>query len=101
MPADGRGQWVVVIRDVPANEDRFVGPFTVEARADAAAARLTRDFATRGASDVMDAVVRWVRPGVEIEDVRDDLLAQLEEGGYGFVPLAVRQAPGFNPEIGF
>lgn len=96
-----RGQWVVVVRDIPANEDQFVGPFTVEARANAVANRLTRDFAARGAENVMEAVVQWVRPGVESEDLRDDLLAQLEESGYEFVPLEVRQGVGFNPEVGF
>lgn len=96
-----RGQWVVVVRDIPANEDQFIGPFTVEERADSLASRLNRDFAARGAAAVMEAVVRWLRPGVEAEDLRDDLLAQLEDGGYAFVPVEVRAGTGFNPKVGF
>lgn len=79
------GQWVVVIRDIPANEYKLLlGPFRDEKRAVAAARRINGDFAARRAQNVMEAVVKWMQPGAEERDVREELIAELIEGGYGY-----------------
>lgn len=70
-----RGTWLVCVRDVAAGEDDYLGPFRSEERAHAVARRLNRDIAAIGLStDVLDACVEWVRPGVDIEEFRDEML---------------------------
>ena len=78
-----RGMWIVCVRDVPAGEDQYLGPFASEEKAQAIAERLRRDFAAVGAGDtVIDAIVEWMQPGAEFTDLRDKLLADLAEVGY-------------------
>lgn len=96
-----RGSWIVCVRDIPAGEDTYLGFFIVEQRARDLAERLRRDIAARGAEGVMDAIVEWVRPHPEFEDFRDEMLRGLEECGYDMVPLAKRDAPGFEARTGW
>ena len=78
-----RGQWVVAVRDIPSNTDELVGPYHSEDKADGIARRLRRDIAAVGAEHIMEAVVYYVRPGsIEFDDVRDEMLRDLEELGY-------------------
>ena len=79
------GTWIVCLRDIPSGEDDYLGPFRSEERAHAVARRLNRDIAARGAADSLDAVVEWVRPGADIEEIRDEMLSGLGELGF---PLA-------------
>jgi hypothetical protein len=85
--SEKRGQWIVCVRDVPAGEDRYLGPFASEEKAQGIAHSLRRDFAAVAANDtIIDAIVEWVQPGSELVDVRDELLAGLEEVGYVHTP---------------
>jgi len=78
-----RGQWIVCVRDIAANENSYVGPFHSEDKADSTAARLQRDIEAVGASHLLEAFVEWVRPAsTEIEDFRDEMLRDLGEMGY-------------------
>lgn len=77
-----RGQWIVCVRDISAGEDDYLGPFYSEDKAESVAKRLNRDLAAVGASDVLDAIVEWIQPGLHIEQYRDDMLADLEKRGY-------------------
>lgn len=78
-----RGQWVVCIRDLPSNTDEFLGPFHSEEKAEAVAERLRRDIAALSASHIVEAFTVWVRPAsTELEEFRDELLADLGEMGY-------------------
>lgn len=82
------GQWVVVLRDIPGNEDELLGPFHTEEKAEAIAGALRRDIAARDAEYIAEAFVTFVRPGVEMVDLRDELLEQLDEMGYAGRPDA-------------
>lgn len=77
-----RGQWIVCVRDIAAGEDDYLGPFYSEDKAESVAKRLNRDLAAVGATDVLDAIVEWIQPGLDIEQYRDDMLAALEKQGY-------------------
>jgi hypothetical protein len=74
-----RGRWIVCLVEGASGENQYIGPFTSEARANHVRDRLNADFLARRAEDVYFACVEWVRPGAEIEEVRDELLAELEE----------------------
>lgn len=76
------GTWIVCVRDIPGGEDDYLGPFRSQERAAAVARRLCRDIAARGAEGSLDAIVERVRPGGDIEEYRDEMLANLEKGGY-------------------
>ena len=76
------GSWVICIRDLPSNTDEYLGWFRSEARAESVAARLRRDVEAVGASHIIDVTVHWVEPEAGHEDVRDRLLADLEEMSY-------------------
>lgn len=81
--SDTRGQWVVVVRDIPSNSDSYIGPFHSEERADEHAQRLRRDIEALGAGHVLEAFTEWVRPAsVDFEEFRDEMLRDLEEMGY-------------------
>lgn len=77
-----RGQWIVVLRDIPANEDELIGPYHSEEAAERVAERLRRDIAARAADHWLEAVAKWVRPGLDIEEARDEMLRDLDEMGY-------------------
>ena len=77
-----QGQWIVCVRDITAGEDDYLGPYRSEERAWDVANRLNRDLAAVGARDLLDAIVEWVRPGLDVEQYRDDMLADLAKHGY-------------------
>ena len=78
-----RGQWIVAVRDIPSNTDEFLGPYHSEDKAEDVAHRLRRDIAAVGAGHVAEAVVHYVRAGsIEFDEVRDELLRDLEDLGY-------------------
>lgn len=82
-----RGQWVVVLRYISANDDELIGPYHSGEKAQAVADRLNRDISARWASHVMEAFVKFVRPGsIDLEEMRDEMLRDLEELGYGMRP---------------
>lgn len=77
-----RGQWIVCVRDILSGNDDYLGPYHSEDKADEVAKRLNLNIAAVGASEVLDAIVEWVRPGLDIEQYRDDMLRELAETGY-------------------
>lgn len=82
MP-DVRGQWIVCVRDIAANDNSYVGPYHSEDKADAIASRLRRDIEAVGADHLLEAFVEWVRPSsTDFDEFRDELLRDLEEMGY-------------------
>lgn len=79
-----QGQWIVAVRDIPSNTDEFLGPYHSEDKADTVARRFNRDIDAVGASNIAEAVVHWVRPGsIDEEELRDEMLRDLAELGYG------------------
>jgi hypothetical protein len=81
--SDARGQWVVCVRDIAANDNTYVGPFHSEENADKVAVRLRRDIEAVGAGHLLEAFVEWVRPAsTDLEEFRDEMLRDLEEMGY-------------------
>lgn len=80
--AETRGQWIVCLRDIPSGEDEYLGPYHSDEKAQAVADRLNRDIAARGAGGTVDAIVEWVRPGIELEEIRDEMLVGLDDLGY-------------------
>lgn len=81
--SDTRGQWVVVVRDIIANDDSYVGPFHSDDRAEEIATRLRRDIEAVGAEHVLEAFTAWVVPAsTDFEEFRDQMLADLEVMGY-------------------
>ena len=84
LPLALRGQWVVALRDIPGNDEELVGPFHSEDKAEAVARRLRGDIEARGAAHVMEAIVRWVRAGLDLEEMRDEMLRDLDAMGYEF-----------------
>ena len=81
--SETRGQWIVCVRDIPANDDSYVGPFHSEEKADEIATRLRKDIEAVGADHILEAFVVWVLPAsTDLEEFRDEMLRDLEEMGY-------------------
>jgi len=76
------GLWTVCVRDMPSNTDDYIGSFRSEARAEEFCERLRRDVEAVGASHIIDVQVCWIRPQIDTEEFRDELLRDLEEMGY-------------------
>ena len=77
-----QGQWIVCVRDILSGNDDYLGPYRSEDKAEDVARRLNRDLVAVGASHILDAIVEWVRPGLDVEQYRDEMLQTLDEHGY-------------------
>lgn len=82
MPSPFQGQWIVCVRDIQSGDDDYLGPFRSKDKADAVAKRLNRNIIAVGAPHVLDAIVEWVQPGLDVEQYRDDMLGKLAAWGY-------------------
>jgi hypothetical protein len=84
-------QWIVCLRDIPAGEDTYLGPYRTEEGAARVARKLNRDIAARGATLLYDALVEPLRSGGDLMAFREELLADLDAAGYPMLLSRTRE----------
>lgn len=76
-------QYLVCVRDAGSASDIYVGPFRTPEGAERVRRRLEITVIKRRAADeVLSVWIEPVRPGSDIEYVRDELIERLDSLGY-------------------